>query len=141
MYLIKTKIVVFRKRGLVFANECWSFNGNALEVVNDFNYLYLGVVFNYTGSLNLNQQTLSGKALKAMNILLQNVRGYDLSPRTLCQLFDAFVASILNYCSEVWGYMATGTYGIIQNQYGHQSFVIYSSSGYWISILKSGELN
>ena len=76
-----------------------------LEVVNDFNYL--GVIFNYTGSFNLNQQTFSGKALKAMNILLQNVRGYDFSPRTLCQLFDAFVASILNYCSEVWGYTSS----------------------------------
>ena len=42
--------------------------------------------------------------MKAMNVLLQNVRAYDLSPRTLCQLFDAFVASILNYCSEVCGY-------------------------------------
>ena len=46
----------------------------------------------------------SEKALKATNIQLQNVRGYDFSPKTLCQLFDFFVASILNYCSEVWGY-------------------------------------
>ena len=100
--VLKTKIVVFRKRGRTFENERWTYNGNVLEVVNDFNYL--GVVFNYTGSFGLNQQTLSGKALKAMNILLQNIRAYDFSPRTLCQLFDAFVASILNYCSEVWGY-------------------------------------
>ena len=53
-----------------------------------------------TGSFGRNQQTLSGKALKAINLLLQNNRGYDFSPRTLlCQLFDA---SILNHCSEVW---------------------------------------
>lgn len=99
---VKTKIVVFRKRGRLYANENWTYNGTELEVVNDFNYL--GVVFNYTGSFAMNQQTLSGKALKAINILLQNVRRYDFSPRTLCQLFDSFVASILNYCSEVWGY-------------------------------------
>ena len=56
-----------------------------------------------TGTFGLNQRTLSGKALKAINLLFQNNRGYDFSPRTLlCQLFDAFVASILNHCSEVW---------------------------------------
>ena len=70
--------------------------------MNDFNYL--GVVFNYTGSFAMNQQPLSGKALKAMNVLLQNVYRFDFTPRTLCQLFDSFVASILSYNSEVWGY-------------------------------------
>lgn len=98
----KTKIVVFRKRGRVFEHEQWTYNGINLETVNDFNYL--GVVFNYTGSFAFNQQTLSGKALKAMNVLLQNIRGFDFSPKTLCQLFDSFVSSILNYCSEIWGY-------------------------------------
>ena len=29
---------------------------------------------------------------------------YDLKPKTLCQLFDAFVGSILNYASEIWGF-------------------------------------
>lgn len=38
-----------------------------------------------------------------MGVLLQNVRPYDLEHKTLCQLFDAFVASILNYSFEVWG--------------------------------------
>ena len=39
-----------------------------------------------------------------MNLLLQNICGYDFSLKTLCQLFDPFIASILNDCSEVWGY-------------------------------------
>ncbi len=42
----KTKIVVFRKRGGLRANEKWTYNGHQLEVENDFNYL--GVVLNYT---------------------------------------------------------------------------------------------
>ena len=65
---------------------------------------YLGVVFNYTGSFALNQQTLSGKALRAMNVLLKNIRNFDFHQNICCQLFDAFVASILNYSCEVWGY-------------------------------------
>ncbi len=69
--------------------------------MDDFNYL--GVMFNFTGSFSMNQQTLSGKALKAMNIILANIRKYDFSPKIMCQLFDAFVSSILSYGSEVCG--------------------------------------
>ena len=70
--------------------------------MNDFNYL--GVVFNYTGTFVLNQQYTSGKALKAMGVLLQKLRKYDLSPKTMCQLFDEFVVAIINYSCEVWGH-------------------------------------
>ena len=41
-------------------------------MVNDFNYL--GIVFNYTGTFFLNQETLVGKGLKALNVLLANTR-------------------------------------------------------------------
>ena len=98
----KTKIVVFRKRGHLLPGEEWFYNGENLETVNDFNYL--GVVFNYTGSHMLNQQTLSGKGLKALNILLSKLRAYKLQPKTICQLFDAFVGSILSYGCETWGF-------------------------------------
>ena len=98
----KTKVVVFRKRGQLRVEEEWFYNGEKLEAVNDFNYL--GVVFNYTGSYTLNQQTLSGKGLKALNILLSKLRAFKLQPKTTCQLFDAFVGSILSYGCETWGF-------------------------------------
>ena len=98
----KTKCIVFRKRGGLLNSEKWFYHCTSIENVNDFNYL--GVVFNYTGTFVLNQQYMSGKALKAMSILLQKTRKYDLSPKTMCQLFDAFVGSILSYSCEVWGY-------------------------------------
>ena len=98
----KTKITVFRKRSGLLPNEKWTYNGHDIQVVNDFNYL--GVVFNYTGSFTLNQEHLTGKALKAMNILLSKCNDYDLKPKILCQLFDAFVSPIINYSCEIWGY-------------------------------------
>ena len=98
----KTKIVVFRKRGPLKFDEQWSYDNEPLEVVNDFNYL--GTVFNYTGNYSLNQETLAGKGLKALNVLLSNTRKYTLKPRTVCQLFDAFVGSTLNYACEIWGF-------------------------------------
>lgn len=44
-----------------------------------------------------------GKTLKTMNFLLFKCREYDIKPTILCQLFDAFVGSILNYASQTWG--------------------------------------
>jgi hypothetical protein len=98
----KTKCMVFRRRGRILNGEKWVYNGNELETVDNFNYL--GTVFNYTGNFNLNQEHLTGKALKALNVLLINCTKYKLKPSILCQLFDAFVGSILNYGAEVWGY-------------------------------------
>lgn len=98
----KTKIMVFRNRGGLRNNELWTYKGIPLEVVNDFNYL--GTVFNYTGTFVLNQVTLAGKALKALNCLLNNTKMYSLKPKVICQLFDAFIGSILSYSCEVWGF-------------------------------------
>ena len=98
----KTETMVFRKRGGLKNNERWIFNGQFLESVDNFNYL--GTVFNYTGTFNLNQEYLSGKALKALYVLLNNCLKYKLKTSILCQLFDAFVGSILNYSSETWGF-------------------------------------
>ena len=98
----KTKIVVFRKRGGLRDNESWIYKNTPIEVVNEFNYL--GTVFKYTGSFVLNQETLVGKGLKALNCLIYNTKKHSLSPKVMCQLFDAFVGSILNYSCEVWGF-------------------------------------
>ena len=98
----KTKIVVFRRRGVIRQGETWKYDGTDLEVVNDFNYL--GTVFNYTGSFTLNQTSLIGKGSKALNVLLYKLRNYPFSCKVLCQLFDAFVGSTLSYASEVWGF-------------------------------------
>ena len=98
----KTKVVVFRKRGGLLNNEFWTYKGVNLEVVNNFNYL--DTVFNYTGTFVLNQETPVGKGLKALNCLLFNTKKYCLKPKVLCQLFDAFVGSILNFSSKVWGF-------------------------------------
>ena len=98
----KTKVMVFRKRGRVGQNIRFYYDNQTLEIVDNFNYL--GVVLNYTGSFILNQQNLSGKGLKAMNVLLSKIKTVDFTPKTMCQLFDSFVGSIISYACEVWGF-------------------------------------
>ena len=70
--------LMHRKQKLWFfeTEEVFTYNGNRLEAVNDFNYL--GTVFNYTGNFSLNQQQLVGKGLKALTVLLLKCRKYRL---------------------------------------------------------------
>ena len=68
------------------------------------NFNYLGVVFNNTGTFLLNQQHLLEKALKQCIHYYVTCEILILPPKTLCQLFDSFVGSILCYSCEVWGF-------------------------------------
>ena len=74
--------MVFRKRGGLKENEKWAYNGNAIEVVDNFNYL--GTVLNYTGSFKLNHEHLIGKALKAVNTLLSKCNEFDIKTKIFC---------------------------------------------------------
>ena len=98
----KTKVMVFRKKGKILPNECFTYNNIVLENVDHFNYL--GTVFSYTGNFCNNQEQITGKALKALNVLLTNCSKYKMKPKILCQLFDSFVGSILSYAAPIWGY-------------------------------------
>ena len=60
-------------------------------------------MFNCFGSFTSNQQYVTGKALKAMNVLNFHLRKFCLSPIESIQLFDTFVSSVLNYGGQIWG--------------------------------------
>jgi hypothetical protein len=52
----------------------------------------------------LNQEHLAGKGLQAISSLLYKCKTYNLEPGNNCQLFDAYVGSILGYASEIWSF-------------------------------------
>ena len=80
--ILKTKTMVFRKRGDIFENEKWYFDGKLLQ--NDFNCL--ASCFNYTGSFTSNQELPAEKGLKTMNELLYNLRNYPHNPKNLLSI-------------------------------------------------------
>jgi hypothetical protein len=86
----------------ILTSEHWTYYGQEIEAVNDFNYLC--TIFNYTSKFILYQGHFIGKALNSMNMLLCKCKDYDLTPKTLCQFFNAFVSSILIYSCEISGY-------------------------------------
>ena len=59
-----SKIIVLRKREPSLDTEKWTYDDMPVNTVNNLNYL--GTVFNYTCNFALNQETLTGKILKAL---------------------------------------------------------------------------
>ena len=71
VYTEKTKIV-FRRCGGLYNNEKWAYKGIPLEIVDNIDYFE--IFLNHTGNFALNQETMVGKGLKALNCLLYNTK-------------------------------------------------------------------
>ena len=99
----KTKIMVFRKGGILPRDMRFFYNNQEIEIVKSFSYL--GIVFTPGGSFSNAQTTLAGQAQKAVFKLNNYLYSFaDLAPRHVLDLFDKLVSPILSYCSEVWGF-------------------------------------
>ena len=99
----KTKVMVFRRGGILPRNMKFYYNNFELAIVNTFSYL--GIVFSTGGSFSECQKTLSGQATKAifqLNSYLYHLT--NITPKHKLELFDKLVAPILNYGSQVWGF-------------------------------------
>ena len=94
---------MFRKGGPLSQQERWTYGNEEIEIVNNFNYL--GVVLSSGGSFIKATRTLSGKALKATNSLLQKTKDKEVPVGVMFGLFASFVTPILNYACEVWGFI------------------------------------
>ena len=68
----KTKIVVFRKGGILAQNERWTYDNQEIEIVSSFNYLGIGL--SSGGSFIQATKTLADKGLKAMHCLLETIK-------------------------------------------------------------------
>ena len=86
----KTKVMVFRKGGILSKDDHWFYGDKRLYIVNTFNYV--GIVFSYTGKWSQPQTTLADKAKQAM--LKLNGKLYHLyhpQPEVCCELFDRLI--------------------------------------------------
>lgn len=99
----KTKILIFRKGGILNRNLAFYYDNIQLEIVNKFSYL--GVVFSSGGSFTECQSKLAGQAQKAIFKLNNYLYKFtNITPRHRLELFDKLVTPILNYSCEVWGF-------------------------------------
>ena len=106
----KTKVMVFRKGGILPRNLSFTFQGNMIEIVNKF--IYLGISFSTGSSFTETHKTLSGQALKAIFKLNQYLYKFtDISPKHTLELFDKLITPILTYGGE---------FGDFQNLYNRR---------------------
>ena len=99
----KTKVMIFRKGGMLPRNLKFYYNDEELEIVNTFSYL--GIIFSPGGSFSNTQITLAGQAQKAIFKLNTYLYKFtNISPKHTLELFDKLVSPILNYAAEVWGF-------------------------------------
>ena len=97
----KSKIIIFNKPGHLKKNFCFKINDEKIEIVS--NHLYLGIIFNASGSFNNAVNHLHEKANKAIFKLLKSFGPVRPPAKTFNRLFDSMIKPILTYGSEIWG--------------------------------------
>ena len=99
----KTKILIFRKGGILSRQLEFIYEGSIIEIVKHFKYL--GIVFTTGGSFSEAQNTLAGQAQKAIFKLNKYLYKFTfITPKHKLDIFDKLITPILNYSSEVWGF-------------------------------------
>ena len=100
--IAKTKIMVFRNGGFVREEEKWYYDGNVIDIVDEF--CYLVVFLSYYGKFAKTQKHLAEQGRKAVFGLKSKVSSFYLNIFTYLNLFDTYISSILCYGSEIWGF-------------------------------------
>jgi hypothetical protein len=98
----KTKIMVFRKGGVLSKHEQWYLYNEKVEIVNQ--YCYLGYIFTPSASPKIGTSQLVKKSKKAM-IALTNAfkHNREMTREAYFKIFDGKILPILTYASEIWG--------------------------------------
>lgn len=99
----KTKIMVFKRGGVLARHERWTFNHEPLETVKSFTYV--GVTFTSCLSLNAMASNVAVKAKKALITCIVSTYQYGQLPYTVFfKIFDMKILPILMYGTELWGF-------------------------------------
>ena len=83
--------------------DTWKYGDNVIPVTTHMKYL--GLIFSCNGLPYQTQLKLSQQANKAVFSLQKKLRTYKQLPVSMIvDLFDKFIAPILNYGCESWGF-------------------------------------
>ena len=98
----KSKIVVFKRGGILKRNEKWHLGGERIEVVKSYNYL--GLLMSNSGSFSGMYNKLANQGLRAFYSLKRSLQQFgDIPVKTSIKVFDSKVLPILNFGCEIWG--------------------------------------
>ena len=97
----KTKVVILSKGKIRRRKPVFYYNGDTIEIVDDFSYL--GIKFNYNGKFGKTKKHLVDQARKATFSLIRKARKLFLPLDIQLHFFDSMITPILLYGAEVWG--------------------------------------
>lgn len=101
--LIKSKIMVLRRGGRLGQNERWKFNNEAVEIVN--NYEYLGVTLTPKMSFTEHIKVRTKKAKICVNgIWNKFLSDNDIDIQLKFSIFNSVIRSIQCYSGQIFGY-------------------------------------
>jgi exonuclease III len=96
--IAKTKIIIFNKGGHKLSKYKFNYGSGPVEVVQ--NHIYLGIVFNASGSFRQAMFNLNDKAKKSYHGLLRKLP--DCSVKLAIKMFHIIVQPVLSYGCEIW---------------------------------------
>jgi hypothetical protein len=104
----KSKIIVFRNGGPLASYEKWKYNGERLNVVNE--YKYLGVIFSSRLTFSHALEDMASRGKKGVCGILRFLWSLGKNnPQLFFKMFDTQIQPILTYGCEVWGLTADHT--------------------------------
>ena len=104
--LLKTKILVLRRGGIIKRNGKWFYSGKIIECVQK--YKYLGLFFTTTHIWSLAKRTLAAQANKALGMIyMNNYKCNGLPHKSYLNIFDKTILPILLYMVQKFGALNT----------------------------------
>jgi len=100
--LNKSKVMIFRKGGKLARNERWTFNGQPVQVVNE--YKYLGLTISSKITLRKHMECKSMTAKKSINALWSPIfENNKILPEAKIKLFKSCIRTLICYGAQIWG--------------------------------------
>ena len=107
----KTKIMVFRRGGIVKVNEKWYYQNKKLDIVSE--YKYLGMYFTSFLKCRRTQMHQRQQAEKALTVVKSFFFKYSVAIKQKFFLFDKMITPILFYGAEIWGVNSLSTSDVV----------------------------
>jgi hypothetical protein len=114
--LEKSNILVCKPFGGVSMQEVWFWGENIIDHCDT--YKYLGIAFTRYGISHASINMLNDQAKKSLVSLWSGMNAIGkFPPAAALRIFHTSIVPILNYASEVWGYMAGLSMQITLNRF------------------------
>ena len=111
----KTKTVDFRNKKQQCTNHQFTFGNQDIQMTSQ--YKYLGIVLDEFLDYNVTADILADSAGRALGAVIGKTKQFkDLGFNTFSKLVKSGVIPVLNYGSEIWGFMKFKTCENIQNR-------------------------